>query len=372
MTEVKKAKYDDLTGNKYGMLTVDSLSDVQVHKQTTWVCKCDCGGEKLVASYHLKKGLVSSCGCLITYNTERFIEDARKVHGDFYDYSISKYRGSQEFLDINCPIHGKFSQRPAIHLVGSGCQECAHIRMGAAHAITAEEFNESALKIRNDFTYDLSEYVNATTPINFVCKKHGTTHKQKPSAYLTGAIACMACRGRIHSKESFIEKAKEIHGDMYDYSIGEYEGAKKNYTIICPVGHVFNQTPHNHTAGKCGCPSCGPCGFDARKDSWIYVLSADGMVKIGITNRSAKTRAKSIAKSAGVEFKVEAEYKLDGQFCSDLETGLLKQYRTIYQNPSNTFQGSSECFLELSAEIIKSDIEEGIKIYEQKEGLRTS
>lgn len=354
MTEVN-------VGMKFGMLTVVSQSVVRVHKQTTWLCKCDCGGEKLVASYHLKKGAVSSCGCLIKYTTKRFIEDARKIHGDFYDYSISEYKGSQEFLDVICPIHGKFSQRAAIHLSGSGCQECAGIRMGAAHVVSAEEFDKLAKEKRSDFTYNLADYVNATTPMNFTCAKHRTIHNQKPTAYLAGNVACMACRGKIHSKDSFIERAREVHGDKYNYSVGEYKGTKKNYTIICPVGHIFNQTPHNHTAGKHGCPSCGPCGFDARKDSWLYVLSAQGMSKIGITNRSANIRAKSISKSAGIDFKVEAEYKLDGQFCSDLESLLLKTYRGTHKNPEIQFQGSSECFLDLDTEDIKSGINIGIE-----------
>lgn len=80
---------------------------------------------------------------------------------------------------------------------------------------------------RVDFTYNLKDYISSTTPMNFICQKHGTTHKQKPSAYLAGNVACMACRGQIHSRESFIEKAKEIHGDKYDYSIGEYRGTKR-------------------------------------------------------------------------------------------------------------------------------------------------
>ena len=369
---VRKTKYEDLTSKKFGKLTVVGLSGTFIHKMPGWLCSCECGGSKVVARYHLTKGSVSSCGCKINYDTERFTEDARKVHGDFYDYSISEYRGSQEFLAIKCPIHGKFSQRATIHLMGSGCQECAGILQGTAHVITAEEFDVKAKGLRGDFTYNLNEYVNATTPVNFTCNTHGTVHKQKPTAYLAGNVACMACRGRIHNKESFITKAREVHGDKYDYSVGEYKGTKKNYTIICPAGHTFNQTPHNHTAGKHGCPSCGPCGFDARKDSWIYVLSSEGMSKIGITNRSAKIRAKSISKSAAVEFKVEAEYKLDGQFCSDLETELLKKYKSTHKNPSTLFQGSSECFLNLSAETIITDIEEGIRIYEQKESLRTS
>lgn len=367
---MRKTKYEDLSGKKFGKLTVVGLSGTQIHKMPGWLCKCDCGGKKIVARYHLTKGSVTSCGCKITYTTERFIEDARKVHGDFYIYDKSEYKGSQEFLTITCPIHDDFEQRPAIHLSGSGCQKCAAMRMGAAHALTAEEFDRKAKELRDDFSYDLRDYKLSTVTMNFNCKTHGTAHSQKPIAYLAGNIACKECRGLVHSKESFIKKAKEIHGDKYDYSSGEYLGTKKHFTIVCDQGHIFSQTPHNHTAGKHGCPSCGPCGFDARKDSWIYVLSAKGMSKIGITNRSAKIRAKSISKDSGIDFKVEVEYKLDGQFCSDLETELLKKYRLSYQKPSWLFQGSSECFLELSVDTIKMDIEEGIRKYEQKESLR--
>jgi hypothetical protein len=366
MAEVIHTRCEDITGKKFNMLTVQSLSAIRVHKSTTWLCKCDCGGEKLVSDYHLKKGMVRSCGCLVTYNLEKFIREAIKVHGSFYDYSKSKYTGHQEFLDINCPLHGKFSQRAAIHLSGSGCQVCAGIRMGAAHAMTVEEFDSLAKAKRDDFTYNLSEYKNVTTRMNFICKTHGTTHRQKPTAYLNGDVSCMACRGRIHSKESFIAKAREIHGDRYDYSIGVYDGTKKNYTMICSLGHIFNQTPHNHTAGKHGCPSCGPCGFDARKDSWIYVLSSGNISKLGITNRSAEIRAKSISKSSGIGFKVVKYYKLDGQFCSDLETKLLRQYRATHKNPIDYFQGSSECFLDLPCSVVIEDIDSGILEYSKK------
>lgn len=360
------AKYEDLTGKKFNMLTVVGLTDTKINKMPGWLCKCDCGGEKIVARYHLTTGAVSSCGCKITYNNERFIKDAQKVHGDFYDYSKVEYTTSQAFVKIICPIHEEFEQRVAIHLSGSGCQKCAGIRMGAAHALTAEDFDKQAKALRSDFTYDLRDYTISTAHINFVCKTHGTTHRQTPAAYLTGAIACKDCRGLMNSKETFVLKANEIHGvGKYDYALVDYKTSKKNVTIICSLGHVFQQTPHNHTAGKHGCPSCGPCGFDARKDSWIYILSAGGMSKIGITNRSAKIRAKSISKSAGFEFKVEAEYKLEGQFCSDLESELLRQYRLCYPNPTPAFEGSSECFVGLSVETIKSDITRGIEQYDQ-------
>lgn len=362
------AKYEDLVGKKFNMLTVICLTDTKVHKMPGWLCKCDCGGEKIVARYHLTSNSVKSCGCKITYDSGRFEKDSHEVHSNFYSYSKANYTTSQSFVTITCPIHGDFEQRAAIHLSGSGCKKCAGIRMGAAHAISAEDFDKQAKETRNDFSYNLCDYTLSTIPMSFVCNTHGTTHKQKPTAYLAGNNACMACRGRMNSLESFVEKANEVHGlGKYNYSLVDYKTSKRNVTIICPVGHIFNQTPHNHTAGKHGCPSCGPCGFDARKDSWLYILHSDGISKIGITNRSAKVRCNSVSKSSSMSFEVIGEYKLEGQFCSDLESSLLRKYRQTYKNPTPSFEGSSECFIGLSVETIKSDITKGIEEHDKEE-----
>lgn len=56
--------FDDLTGKRYGRLTVKGLSDKKIGRKSYWVCLCDCGKEKLVRSDVLKCGYVQSCGCL--------------------------------------------------------------------------------------------------------------------------------------------------------------------------------------------------------------------------------------------------------------------------------------------------------------------
>ena len=60
--------------------------------------------------------------------TEQFIADARKVHGDKYDYSKVKYVDTHSAVDIVCPIHGIFSQKAISHLRGSSCPICANKR----------------------------------------------------------------------------------------------------------------------------------------------------------------------------------------------------------------------------------------------------
>ena len=56
--------------------------------------------------------------------------------------------------------------------------------------------------------------------------------------------------------EDFITKAKEVHGDKYDYSNVEYVNTNVKVCIICPEHGEFCQSPHGHLRGR-GCPKCG-------------------------------------------------------------------------------------------------------------------
>ena len=56
--------------------------------------------------------------------------------------------------------------------------------------------------------------------------------------------------------EEFIERARKIHGDKYDYSKVEYINITTPIIIICPKHKPFKQTPENHLQGQ-GCIFCG-------------------------------------------------------------------------------------------------------------------
>lgn len=57
-------KYKDLTGNKYGKLTVIKRDDSRKSRKAYWICQCDCGNIKSVRSDSLQGGNIRSCGCL--------------------------------------------------------------------------------------------------------------------------------------------------------------------------------------------------------------------------------------------------------------------------------------------------------------------
>lgn len=58
-----KSKVHNLTGQKFGLLTVIGLAETETRK-TYWVCKCDCGNMKTVRSDSLLCGAIKSCGCI--------------------------------------------------------------------------------------------------------------------------------------------------------------------------------------------------------------------------------------------------------------------------------------------------------------------
>lgn len=62
--------------------------------------------------------------------TEKFIKDAKKIHGNKYDYSKVEYYNKNTKVCIICPEHGEFWQRPSSHLAGCGCPACGRVNQG--------------------------------------------------------------------------------------------------------------------------------------------------------------------------------------------------------------------------------------------------
>ena len=79
-------KLEDLTGKKYGRLFVIKRTENK-NKRTMWLCKCDCGKEKIVGANELKSGTTKSCGC---YNLEKLSDRAKHKMCDSRIYSIWK------------------------------------------------------------------------------------------------------------------------------------------------------------------------------------------------------------------------------------------------------------------------------------------
>ena len=188
--------------------------------------------------------------------TKEFIERARKIHGDKYDYSLVDYKNGGEKVKIICPKHGIFEQIAGNHLNGCNCPKCIVVKKhGKVRVRDTESFIKESKKIHGDkYDYSLVEYINAKTKVKIICPIHGT-FEQSPRHHLEGS-GCKECSKGAKKQQSFIEESKLIHGDKYDYSLVNYVNNRTKVKIICrKCKKIFEQSPDNHLKGK-GCPNC--------------------------------------------------------------------------------------------------------------------
>lgn len=203
-----------------------------------------------------------------------------KFHPDMlarYDFSRATYHGALERMTgIHCPAHGEFSQYPAqLRRNGSGCPACGDLVRRAKRRSSADDVIARASEVHGGFyTYANVVYVNNTTKIAVTCPHHGD-FQIAPNNHLSGR-GCPVCGAakRGHRKDvgdaarktadtklashaaAFVEAARAVHGDVYDYGAVEYAGRKTPVAIVCRKHGTFYQAPGHHLSRAQGCPEC--------------------------------------------------------------------------------------------------------------------
>ena len=64
LIENNKSRVLDLVGKRFGRLTVIKKAESKPDGRVRWLCKCDCGKEKIILGQLLRDGMTQSCGCL--------------------------------------------------------------------------------------------------------------------------------------------------------------------------------------------------------------------------------------------------------------------------------------------------------------------
>jgi hypothetical protein len=266
-TQIFIEKAIKIHGNKYDYSKVK-----YINTSTNVIIICDDHDEFLQSpEKHLIGQGCKKCGRKIAGEKTRktndsFIQRALEIHGTKYDYSHVEYVETYTPVIIICVDHGQFSQKPRNHLRGKGCEKCGKESASNKLRSTTDEFIQKATLIHGTrYDYTKVEYINLETPIIIICSKHGQ-FPQTPCTHLakSGCTKCAReeCVIKFRSNTNdFIQRAKAIHGDTYDYSKVEYVDLRTKIVILCKIHGKFLQSPDNHLAGskctKCqSCPSC--------------------------------------------------------------------------------------------------------------------
>lgn len=232
-------------------------------------------------------------------NTKSFIEKAKLVHGDTYDYSKVDYKRAIEKILIICDKHGEFLQLPSSHLQGCGCKECGL----------------NVIKINRQI-----------------------------------------------NQEDFIKKANKCHNNKYDYKLAIYKTSNKKVGIICPDHGLFKQEANAHLQGN-GCPDCGNLMSNTWNDSrWkkagersknfdsykVYIIKFwndnEEFYKIGKTFTTLNKRIKNILKDVSYNYKIVKVVEDKAEIISKLEKRLHKKFKKQSYKPKEKFKGYTECF----------------------------
>ena len=247
----------EVHGNTYDY---SKFEYVTAHTKSLIICKHCYSEFNQTPSSHYSSGCPECSGTKKLTHAE-FLVRARATHGDRYDYTRFVYENRTNRSVIICLSHGEFQQSSAGHISQrQGCPDCGRMRMIISQSNTKEEFIQKSKAIHGD-TYDYSKFIygNAHTQGTIICKHHGD-FEQTPNSHLSGC-GCVECgriltaAAKLSSTQAFIQKAKAIHGDTYDYNKYVYVNANTKGTITCKRHGDFEQTPNNHLRYR-GCPMC--------------------------------------------------------------------------------------------------------------------
>jgi len=212
----------------------------------------------------------------------------------------------------------------------------------------------------------------------FIKSKYGIHEVRLCSMRLNGVPTIQTA---VDKREYFENRAREIHGDKYNYDKVDYKTSKINVTINCPMHGDFDQKPSVHLKGS-GCRKCGDviistsrkngiCGWGLR--DWIelsknssefsgykvYIIRChsdnESFIKVGRTFKDLKNRFCG---------KVDMPYKYDViTEISDnpfrvfkLELKLKKMCKEFSYCPTQKFSGMYECFTPDCLELLKDYI----------------
>ncbi len=184
---------------------------------------------------------------------QAFIDKANNYHNYKFSYNRVKYINSITDIEIECPIHGYFWQRPSNHL-RCDCPECSKVTIKNKISKSEDQcLIDFYCKHGDGYNYKLVEYKGNKVKVDIICNKCKNTFPQKPANHLNGQ-GCPYCYGTsLKDTNQFIS---ECNGKKSIYRKSVYINNKTKIELICPIHGSYWQYPNDHQYKGCGCPDC--------------------------------------------------------------------------------------------------------------------
>ena len=168
---------------------------------------------------------------------------------------LENYIDDKTPITFKCNICDNIWKVDPSHLKGG--RTCPNCRKIAKQNKFKDEFISKAKVIHNNFySYGKVIYTKQQNKVLITCPIHGD-FEQTPNSHLQGR-GCPLCAGNNFLRDTnyFIQLAKKVHGNDFNYDKVIYKTCKDPVVIHCNTcNQDFEQTPDGHLQGK-GCPKC--------------------------------------------------------------------------------------------------------------------
>ena len=209
---------------------------------------------------------------------DEFIEKAKSIHGERYDYSNTVYVRSALKVLIHCNKCGKdFEQSANAHLMGHGCNYCAQVERNKGNILnTAEFIRRAKLLFGERFDYSMVKYKNINKPVEIICREHGP-FLTIPGNHLNGRPGCPKCKAdKIKSRRTRIGNY-----DGFSKSSGKCKQIWENILTRC-----YGEGEQRRHPTYCGCSVCEEWMTFSNFEKWFnenyregYEIEKDIIVK---------------------------------------------------------------------------------------------
>lgn len=198
------------------------------------------------------------------------------------DFEFISYKDPQH-IEVKCKKCGNIRITSTGNLLKYGCKVCSNNKANKLKTMTLQEFIDKAKNIHeNQYDYSKVNYINYHTKVCIICPIHGEFWIT-PAKHLSGQ-KCPKCRGKYTTKEDFIKQAQEIHGTFYSYDKVEYINKVTPVTLVCPIHGEFNIKPVDHINSKCGCHKCKESSGEKLVNSILESLNISFTREVSILN----------------------------------------------------------------------------------------
>lgn len=288
-------EFHDVHNDEY-----DYSKFVYVNMKTQGIITCRLHGDfQQTPDSHKRGSGCPDCAIIKSANakkkgTEYYYNKFIEVHGDRYEYPDLHIETNSDIINIKCKEHGIFPQMVSNHLAGKGCDKCAREKNGLSRRKGKESILEDFHNAHGDsYGYEnLTENNLVTDVINIFCKKHQEYFPQSIVSHSKGH-GCPKCGMdrsndfKWDTKDSFVEKAMEIHFDVkykLTYDKFTYVDSKTEGVVTCEKHGDFKVKPNSHLSAKQGCPKCTPKNT-SKAETEVYTFISE-YIKAEQSNKS--------------------------------------------------------------------------------------